>query len=352
MAVSQVEGALGYTDRGTAIVNSNTEMGKNSFLQLLVAQLKNLDPTQDQDSTAYITQMAQFASIEQLNNLNDTMTDFANQQKVGQVAILNELDSDGYYKWGIITQVFKEGTSTYVKVTDSSSGLSNIYDIDKVIGTADPGNSSAVFETAINSKYLAAEKLASSNAYAVLTEIVTQTKRDEDNNIVYDKDGIAEKEDVLQAFKCQITGAYLDKTSNVVKINIKLLDSEGNPTGEEKVYDYDDVIAAGNISQEALDEMVNSINKNTSTASAASSRTATNLEDNSGIKYNTASDLAHNNTSYNYPGITYDPDKDKKTENENDNDKTTEGTEIQNNTESELVKQESILARIAGLDEL
>jgi flagellar hook assembly protein FlgD len=39
------------------------------FLQLLVAQLKNQDPTQPMDSTTFVTQLAQFQQLESTNNM-------------------------------------------------------------------------------------------------------------------------------------------------------------------------------------------------------------------------------------------------------------------------------------------
>jgi flagellar basal-body rod modification protein FlgD len=55
--------------------NSQSSSGSNSvldplaneqtFLQLLVAQLQNQDPTQPQDGTQFVAQLAQFASLEQ-----------------------------------------------------------------------------------------------------------------------------------------------------------------------------------------------------------------------------------------------------------------------------------------------
>jgi len=39
---------------------------KTTFLQLLVAQIKNQDPTQPMDSTAFLSQLAQFSQLEQL----------------------------------------------------------------------------------------------------------------------------------------------------------------------------------------------------------------------------------------------------------------------------------------------
>ena len=39
---------------------------ENTFLQLLVTQIKNQDPTQPMDSTTFLTQLAQFSQLEQL----------------------------------------------------------------------------------------------------------------------------------------------------------------------------------------------------------------------------------------------------------------------------------------------
>jgi flagellar basal-body rod modification protein FlgD len=38
---------------------------EQTFLQLLVAQLKNQDPLQPQDGTQFVAQLAQFSSLEQ-----------------------------------------------------------------------------------------------------------------------------------------------------------------------------------------------------------------------------------------------------------------------------------------------
>jgi flagellar basal-body rod modification protein FlgD len=48
----------------TGIANEST------FLTLLVAQLKNQDPMSPTDGTQFVTQLAQFSSLEQLTNIN------------------------------------------------------------------------------------------------------------------------------------------------------------------------------------------------------------------------------------------------------------------------------------------
>lgn len=41
-----------------------------SFLKLLVAQMKNQDPTQPMDGTQYVAQLAQFSNVEQATLMN------------------------------------------------------------------------------------------------------------------------------------------------------------------------------------------------------------------------------------------------------------------------------------------
>lgn len=49
------------------------ELGKNEFLNLLVAQLNNQDPLSPQDNGEFIAQLAQFSTVEGVDKLNTSM---------------------------------------------------------------------------------------------------------------------------------------------------------------------------------------------------------------------------------------------------------------------------------------
>jgi flagellar basal-body rod modification protein FlgD len=50
--------------------NQNKKLDKNAFLNLLVTQLQNQDPLNPVEDKEFIAQMAQFSSLEQLQQLN------------------------------------------------------------------------------------------------------------------------------------------------------------------------------------------------------------------------------------------------------------------------------------------
>jgi len=52
---------------------SGKALGKEDFLRLLVAQLQNQDPLNPADPTQFTAQLAQFSSLEQMFNMNETL---------------------------------------------------------------------------------------------------------------------------------------------------------------------------------------------------------------------------------------------------------------------------------------
>lgn len=65
--------SIGKTENGTLVYNSTLQTDKDLFLKMLVAQMTNQDPFNTQDPSQYVTQLAQFNSLEQMMALNDSM---------------------------------------------------------------------------------------------------------------------------------------------------------------------------------------------------------------------------------------------------------------------------------------
>ena len=68
MAISPLEST--QTAAQTASPKKDAIMGKEDFLNLLIAQLQHQDPLNPMESTEFTAQLAQFSSLEQLNNVN------------------------------------------------------------------------------------------------------------------------------------------------------------------------------------------------------------------------------------------------------------------------------------------
>jgi flagellar basal-body rod modification protein FlgD len=65
---------------------SKADQQKNQFLQLLVAQMKGQNPLDPQDGTQFVSQLAQFSSLEELINIR---TDLDGMSKTATAAASN-----------------------------------------------------------------------------------------------------------------------------------------------------------------------------------------------------------------------------------------------------------------------
>ena len=70
----QAVAAAAQTAASNAASQAQSGLDGNSFLTLLTAQLKSQDPTAPQDPTAFVTQLVQFNSLQQLIQINQDLT--------------------------------------------------------------------------------------------------------------------------------------------------------------------------------------------------------------------------------------------------------------------------------------
>lgn len=84
--------------------HGSSKLGKDEFLKLMMAQLAQQDPTAPSDSNAFVAQLAQFTSLEQMQNVNSSLESLligqASQNNSGAV---NLVGKDVLYKTDQLT---------------------------------------------------------------------------------------------------------------------------------------------------------------------------------------------------------------------------------------------------------
>ncbi|MFA5536009.1 MAG: flagellar hook capping FlgD N-terminal domain-containing protein [Bacillota bacterium] len=93
----------------------NKELGKDEFLKILVAQFRGQNPLEPLKDTEFIAQMAQFSSLEELQNISAQLDAFQEDSIWSQYLSLlgkevHGINGQGDFIQGVVTGVnFKEG---------------------------------------------------------------------------------------------------------------------------------------------------------------------------------------------------------------------------------------------------
>lgn len=118
-----------------------TEQDYTMFLQLMLAQLENQDPTSPMENTEWLSQLAQYSSLEQMTAMNANMESIADglqslSSDVGTNAVISQtlslvgkevtLDTDSGEISGIVEEAKFDGGVGFVKVGDEYHSIANI----------------------------------------------------------------------------------------------------------------------------------------------------------------------------------------------------------------------------------
>lgn len=104
-------------------------LDKDAFLQLLVAQMKYQDPLEPTSNTEYISQLATFSELEEMQNVSASMDMSRANALVGQYVFMNE--ENGFAE-GQVDYVVYQGGKVYLSVNEK------LYDMDNLDTVADP----------------------------------------------------------------------------------------------------------------------------------------------------------------------------------------------------------------------
>ena len=124
---------------GATTTAPSSQLDKNAFLKLLVTQMQSQDPLSPSDSTQYVSQMAQFSSLEQMQNLNQNLVGMATlQQNNALFAQLTQSSaligksvqwtdaSSGAQKTGTVTAVKLQNGTALLEINGQDVPLSSV----------------------------------------------------------------------------------------------------------------------------------------------------------------------------------------------------------------------------------
>jgi flagellar basal-body rod modification protein FlgD len=101
------------------------------FLKLLMAQMQNQDPSNPTSGTDYVTQMAQFASVQGITQLNSSITNLLAMQGLTQgVGLIGKsvtyTDASGKTASGAVSSVTMVGGQPQLVINNTNVGMSQI----------------------------------------------------------------------------------------------------------------------------------------------------------------------------------------------------------------------------------
>ncbi len=108
------------------------ELGKSDFLNLLVTQLRYQDPLNPVEDKEFIAQMAQFTSLEQMQNMNSTLTQAQGFSLIGKTVtatVTDETTNAISTVEGSVTGVKMISGKVYVVVNERDVPIENISNV-------------------------------------------------------------------------------------------------------------------------------------------------------------------------------------------------------------------------------
>ncbi|OIJ13161.1 flagellar hook assembly protein FlgD [Anaerobacillus alkalilacustris] len=79
--INSVNQSLFLSDRQNERKTGQGTLDQDAFLKILITQLQNQDPSNPMEDKEFISQMANFSSLEQMTQMNKTLTNFIEMQK-------------------------------------------------------------------------------------------------------------------------------------------------------------------------------------------------------------------------------------------------------------------------------
>lgn len=120
-----------YNSTKTQQSQAGGTLGKDAFLQLLVAEMQNQDPLEPSSNTDYIAQLATFSQVEELQNVSNSMKQSQAGGLIGKIVVMmtkNAAGETGYID-GTVERVVNQDGKTYLGVNGSLYDINDLYSV-------------------------------------------------------------------------------------------------------------------------------------------------------------------------------------------------------------------------------
>ncbi len=110
-----------YETEATKKKEAGDGLGKDAFLQLLVAQMQYQDPLEPMDNTQYVSQLATFSQLESMQNVEASLTSGQAANLVGKAVIVkstSEVTGETSLVSGIVDYVVYENGSAFLVINE------------------------------------------------------------------------------------------------------------------------------------------------------------------------------------------------------------------------------------------
>lgn len=123
----------------TSAVTSNQFVSQNTFLQLLITQLKNQDPLNPEDSSQFVAQLAQFSSVEQMTQMNqglETVLENSATSLIGQTVTVADSTTQSGFASGTVSGIVYYANGPAVQVNGKNYPLSAIQNVGNIVSNS------------------------------------------------------------------------------------------------------------------------------------------------------------------------------------------------------------------------
>lgn len=133
-SVTPVSGSTNTIVAPSTTASAQSTLSTQDFLQLLATQMQNQDPLQPMDNSAYLAQMAQFTSLQQMNTLSSTVSVMSSsQQQLAAVSYLGRnvtMDNgNSGTAVGTVTAVDTSGSTPQLQVNGTYYPLTSLLSV-------------------------------------------------------------------------------------------------------------------------------------------------------------------------------------------------------------------------------